>query len=206
VEIIRGPNICPLPIRGELSEDLSGEVLIVVGENVTTDHIMPAGAKILPLRSNIPAMAEHVFEPVDPTFAKRAKEKNGGFIVAGENYGQGSSREHAALAPMYLGVKAVVAKSFARIHEANLVNFGIVPLRFKSPQDYEYVKQGDELHIGQVKQALEEGRQALICHNVTSGIEIEVTYVLGERFRKILIAGGLLNHTKSIGGSGRSGR
>ena len=206
VEIIRGPNIRPLPIRGELSEDLSGEVLIVVGDNVSTDHIMPAGAKILPLRSNIPAMAEHVFEPVDPTFAKRAKDKNGGFIVAGENYGQGSSREHAALAPMYLGVKAVVAKSFARIHEANLVNFGIVPLRFKSPQDYEYVKQGDELHIGQVKQALEEGRQALICHNVTSGIEIEVTYVLGERFRKILIAGGLLNHTKSIGGSGRSGR
>jgi len=206
VEIIRGPNIRPLPIRGELSEDLSGEVLIVVGDNVSTDHIMPAGAKILPLRSNIPAMAEHVFEPVDPTFAKRAKDKNGGFIVAGENYGQGSSREHAALAPMYLGVKAVVAKSFARIHEANLVNFGIVPLRFKSPQDYDHVRQGDELHIGQVKQALEEGRQALTCHDVTSGIEIEVTYVLGERFRKILIAGGLLNHTKSIGGSGRSGR
>ena len=204
VEIIRGPNIRPLPKRGELSEDLSGEVLIVVGDNVSTDHIMPAGAKFLPLRSNIPAMAEHVFESVDPKFAKRAKDKNGGFIVAGENYGQGSSREHAALAPMYLGVKAVVAKSFARIHEANLVNFGIAPLRFKSPQDYERVRQGDELHIGQVKQALEEGRQTLTCHNVTSGIDIEVTYVLGERFRKILIAGGLLNHTK--GGSGRSGR
>ncbi len=197
VQIIRGPNIKPLPTRGELSQDLSGEVLIKVGDNVSTDHIMPAGAKILPLRSNIPAMAEHVFESVDPDFVKRAKEKNGGFIIGGENYGQGSSREHAALAPLYLGVKAVIAKSFARIHEANLVNFGIVPLTFKTLQDYENLHLGDGLQIRDVKSALEEGKDTLICHNVTLGKEFEVVYNLSERFRKILVAGGLLNYTRS---------
>jgi aconitate hydratase len=199
VEIVRGPNIRPLPIRGELSQDLKGEVLIVVGDNVSTDHIMPAGANILPLRSNIPAMAEHVFENVDPTFAKRARERNGGFIVAGDNYGQGSSREHAALAPMYLGVKGILAKSCARIHEANLVNFGIAPLKFRICGDYEYVRQGDELQIGQIRQTLEEGRQTLTCRNMTSGKEIEITCNLGHRFRMILTAGGLLNYTKSLG-------
>jgi len=197
VQIIRGPNIKPLPTRGELSQDLSGEVLIKVGDNVSTDHIMPAGAKILPLRSNIPAMAEHVFESVDPDFVKRAKEKNGGFIIGGENYGQGSSREHAALAPLYLGVKAVIAKSFARIHEANLVNFGIVPLTFKTLQDYENLHLGDGLQIRDVKSALGEGKDTLICHNVTLGKEFEVVYNLSERFRKILVAGGLLNYTRS---------
>ncbi len=199
VEIHRGPNIRPLLTRGELSQDISGEVLIKVGDNISTDHIMPAGAKILPLRSNIPAMAEHVFESIDPTFVKRAKEKNGGIVVGGENYGQGSSREHAALAPMYLGVKAVIAKSFARIHEANLVNFGIVPLTFVNPHDYESARQGDELQIKNMRGALEENRAVLNCHNVTLGKEFEVTCNLGERFRKILVAGGLLNYTKLIG-------
>ncbi len=196
VEIYRGPNIRPLPTRGELSQNISGEVLIKVGDNISTDHIMPAGSKILPLRSNIPAMAEHVFEQIDPTFAKRAKEKNGGIIVGGDNYGQGSSREHAALAPMYLGVKAVIAISFARIHEANLVNFGIVPFTFVKSADYANVEKGDELQITDVRGALQEGMDKLTCQDVTSEKEFEVTYSLGERFRKILIAGGLLNYTR----------
>ena len=139
VEILRGPNIKPLPEFNPLPSSVDGEVLIKVGDNITTDHIMPAGAKILPLRSNIPAISEYVFSQVDEGFPGRAKEKNGGFIIGGENYGQGSSREHAALAPKYLGVKAVIVKSFARIHRANLVNFGILPLTFKDPSDYEIV-------------------------------------------------------------------
>jgi aconitate hydratase len=199
VKICRGPNIRPLPTKGELTDNLSGEVLIIVEDNVTTDHIMPAGAKILPLRSNIPAMAGHVFESLDPTFAKRAKEKNGGFIIGGENYGQGSSREHAALAPMYLGVKAVIAKSFARIHEANLVNIGIVPLTFKTPQEHGYLRQGDVLQISNVRAVLQQGNGLLICHNEASGREFEVRCDLGERFRKILLMGGLLNYTRSVG-------
>jgi aconitate hydratase len=133
VKVIRGPNIRPLPKREPLEESLSGEVLIKLEDNISTDTIMPAGAKILPLRSNIPAISEYVFHSVDPSFAQRAKEKKGGFIIGGENYGQGSSREHAALAPMYLGIKAVLVKSFARIHKANLINFGILPLEFQNP-------------------------------------------------------------------------
>ena len=136
VEVIRGPNIKPVPLAPPVPDYLTGIVLLKVGDNITTDHIMPAGAKILPLRSNIPAISEYVFARVDPQFVERAREQHGGIIVGGINYGQGSSREHAALAPMYLGVKAIIALSFSRIHHANLINMGILPLTFKSADDY----------------------------------------------------------------------
>jgi aconitate hydratase len=153
---------------------------------------MPAGAKILPLRSNIPAISEYVFAYVDPNFVKRAKEAGGGFIVGGSNYGQGSSREHAALAPMYLGVKAVLAKSFARIHWANLVNFGILPLVFADEADYDRLNPDDQLEIVGVREALSTGRLFEV-RNVTQGLEFPLQYNLSERQRRILLAGGLLN-------------
>lgn len=198
VQIVRGPSIRPVPTRGELSQDLSGEILIKVGDNLSTDHILPAGARILSLRSNIPAIAKYVFESLDPTFVNRAKEKNGGLIVAGQNYGQGSSREHAALASMYLGIRAVIAKSFARIHEANLVNFGVVPLTFRSQQDYDDVYQGDHLEIPSVRASLEKNAEILSCRNVTREKNFEVTCSLGKRSNRILAAGGLLNYTKKV--------
>jgi aconitate hydratase len=199
VQVIRGPNIRPIPIKNELPQELTGEVLIKVGDNVTTDHIMPAGPKILPLRSNVEAIAEHVFESLDPTFVKRAKEKKGGLIVGGENYGQGSSREHAAMAPMCLGVTAVIAKSFARIHQTNLVNFGVVPLVFKEPQVHEDTHQGDRIHIGDVRGTLQAGRTTLSCRNMTSGREFIVTCCLSPRLVTVLVDGGLLNHTRLLG-------
>jgi len=189
--MIRGPNIKPIPRRGPLPESLGGEVLLKVPDNITTDHIMPAGSKILPLRSNIPALSEHVFEQVDPTFPRRAREAGGGFIVAGENYGQGSSREHAALAPMYLGLKAVIAKSFARIHKANLINFGIVPLTFADPADYDRVSQGDALEMAGIQAGLAAGR--FDVRDETAGADIPVVADLAEEERNILAAGGRLN-------------
>jgi len=197
VKVIRGPNIKPLPIMKSLLQDVTGEVLLKVGDNITTDHIMPAGAKILPLRSNIPAISEHVFERVDPAFAKRAEEKGGGMIVGGENYGQGSSREHAALAPRYLGVKAVIAKSFARIHKANLVNFGILPLEFEEPEDYYEVEQGDIVEMPGVRSLLEKGGTGVLAEVVTKGLKISLRCDLTPRFRKIVVAGGLMNFTKN---------
>lgn len=196
VKIIRGPNIKPVPINQPLAQRLAGEVLLKVGDNITTDHIMPAGAKILPLRSNVPAISEHVFERVDPNFAKRAKEKGGGFIVGGENYGQGSSREHAALAPMYLGVKAVIAKSFARIHKSNLVNFGILPLEFENANDYDKVDQGDGLEVLGVVDTLKKGETRILAKNIKKALEIPLRCDLTPRFRKIVIAGGLMNFTR----------
>jgi len=193
LEIIRGPNIKSLPRTEALEERLVGEVLLKVGDNITTDHIMPAGAKILPLRSNIPAISEHVYESVDPTFSKRAKEKGGGFIVSGENYGQGSSREHAALAPMYLGVKAIVAKSFARIHRANLINFGILPLVFSDPKSYETISKGDRIEIGDIRDILVEGKEEIPISDKTWGSTILTTFKASQRDRDILLAGGLLN-------------
>ena len=199
VKIIRGPNIKPLPEAKEMPEAIEGVVLLKVEDNITTDHIMPAGAKILPLRSNIPAISEHVFEVVDPTFAGRAKQAGGGFIVGGENYGQGSSREHAALAPMYLGVKWVLAKSFARIHKANLVNFGIIPLTFANPEDYGKIENGDHIRVTDVRKSL-EGNQPLVLSNETKGVQIRTEYDLSERQRKTVLDGGLLNHVKkSVG-------
>jgi aconitate hydratase len=194
-EIIRGPNIKPLPTRGPLTGTLKGDILLKVGDNITTDHIMPAGAKILPLRSNIPAIAEHVFEGIDPMFSQRAQEAGGGFIVGGGNYGQGSSREHAALAPMYLGVKAVLVKSFARIHLANLINFGILPLTFANTGDYERLEQGDLLEIPGTEELLREGKP-LVIKDPTRKIEIPVLYNLTNRQRELILAGGLLNYTR----------
>ena len=194
-EVIRGPNIKPLPVAEPLPNRLEGKVLIKVGHNITTDHIMPAGSKILPLRSNIPAMAEHVFAQLDPGFADRAKAAGGGFIVAGDNYGQGSSREHAALAPLYLGVRAVLARSFARIHRANLINFGILPLIFCDPEDYGRLEQEDELVIEGIGEALAKGGKLLV-KNETREFTFAVAVVVTPREARILKSGGLLNLTR----------
>uniref|UniRef100_A0A7C5X263 Aconitate hydratase A n=1 Tax=Thermocrinis ruber TaxID=75906 RepID=A0A7C5X263_9AQUI len=201
VEIYRGPNIKPLPEFDELPESIEGEVSLIVGDNITTDHIMPAGAKILPLRSNIYAISEYVYHYVDPDFVKRAKEirdqkGKANIIVGGENYGQGSSREHAALAPRFLGVRAVIAKSFARIHHANLVNFGIVPLEFKNKEDYNKFSLGDELLIPDLKNRLQEGKEIIVI-NKTTGEEIVCTYNLTPKQISVLLKGGLLNWIKS---------
>jgi aconitate hydratase len=195
VEIVRGPNIAPLPLRGKLEDIISAKLLLHLEDNITTDHIMPAGAKILPLRSNIPKISDFVFFYVDQDFPRKAKEAGSSAVVGGENYGQGSSREHAALAPMYLGVKFVIAKSFARIHKTNLVNFGILPLTFKSAADYDNLKAGDKLVINNVKKSLEKGED-LTVENKTQGNSFKVTYDLSDRQKKLLLAGGLLNYTK----------
>ena len=198
VTIQRGPNIAPLPINDAMPSTLEGEVLLKVGDNITTDHIMPAGAKILPLRSNIPKIAEYVYTYVDPDFVARAKEKRGGFIIGGENYGQGSSREHAALAPMYLGLKMVLTKSFARIHLANLINFGILPLTFADPADYDKIEQGDRLQLPMASDILATGAD-LVVKNLTRNVDILVTYSLTPRQVAIVRAGGLLNYTRGGG-------
>jgi len=195
VEIIRGPNIKPLPIRGPMEATLEGEVLLKVGDNITTDHIMPAGAQIMALRSNIPAISEYVFTRIDPELPKRAKERGGGFVVGGVNYGQGSSREHAALAPMYLGLKGVIAKSFARIHRSNLINFGILPLTFVDEKAYDEVSQGDQLKIEQVREQVKAG-QTLVVKNLTKGREFRVKHDLTKREAEVLSAGGFLNAAK----------
>jgi aconitate hydratase len=194
IEVIRGPNIKPLPRRGPLEPALQGEVLIQVGDNVSTDAIMPAGAKILPLRSNIPEISRYVFEWIDPEFSKRAKQKGGGFIVGGVNYGQGSSREHAALAPMYLGVKAVLAKSFARIHKANLVNFGIVPLEFANPEDYVKVHPASKILIENIVDALRDEANTILARIDGESVLLKTEFT--RRLRDILISGGLLNYVK----------
>jgi len=187
VQIVRGPNIAPLPVFEPIGDTLAGKVLIKVDDNITTDHIMPAGAKVLPLRSNIPEISKYVFENLDSNFYHKARENNGGFIVGGENYGQGSSREHAALAPKYLGVMAVIAKSFARIHQANLINFGIVPLTFANPDDYNGIDEMDELevYIGDL-----QGECTL--YNRTKGTEIKLAHSLSRLDAEILKAGGKL--------------
>lgn len=195
VEVIRGPNIKQLPINEPLPNILTGEVLLKVGDNITTDHIMPAGAKILPLRSNIPALSEHVFSVVDDSFAQRAKKTGAGFIIGGTNYGQGSSREHAALAPMYLGIKWVLSKSFARIHMANLINFGIIPLNFQNETDYDNISQGDQLKIENVIETI-KSNNPLIIINLTQNYELMATYDLTDRQKEIIFAGGLLNYTR----------
>jgi aconitate hydratase len=206
VEVVRGPNIQPCPVQDPLADGVNAEVLLKVGDNITTDHIMPAGAQVLPLRSNIPKIAEYVYYRVDETFATRAKAakpKGGGIIVGGENYGQGSSREHAALAPMFLGVKAVLAKSFARIHWANLINFGIPPLVFVRPVDYDTIEQGDRLEIRDLVKSIREGRD-IIVRNVTKNSELKCTYSLSPRQREILLAGGQLNFTRTQAGVGKA--
>ena len=193
VEIVRGPNIKPLPTRDRIASKVSGKVLLKVGDNITTDHIMPAGAKVLPLRSNVPAISQYVFEAIDPMFPKRAKEEGGGFIVGGTNYGQGSSREHAALAPMYLGVKGVITKAFARIHLANLINFGILPLTFVNEADYDKIEANDTLELD----TTHLDKKPLTLKNLTKGIDIPVTHSLTDRDLEIVKAGGTLAYVKS---------
>jgi len=192
VEIIRGPNIKPLPEFDPLPEDLDLEVLLKVGDNITTDHIMPAGSKILPLRSNCPAISEYCYSAVDPEFAKRAKAVASGIIVGGENYGQGSSREHAALAPRYLSIRAKLVKGFARIHKANLINFGILPLVFEDPEDFERVHQGMKIRIPGIRKALLEGQDRVKIVLEDRG-EIIARMELSQRDRQIIAKGGLLN-------------
>ena len=194
LEVRRGPNIKEFPDTEPLSDKIEAPLLLKVGDNITTDHIMPAGAKILPYRSNIPYLSQFCFGVCDKTFPERAKEAKKGFIVGGSNYGQGSSREHAALVPLYLGVKAVIAKSFARIHAANLINAGIIPLTFKNPDDFDTLKQDDMLSLENLYSGLESG---VITLTVNSTEKIELSCSFTERQRAILLAGGLLKYTKS---------
>jgi aconitate hydratase len=192
VEIIRGPNIQPLPVNEGISDKIEGTVVLKTEDNITTDHIMPAGAKILPLRSNVPEISKHVFEVIDPEFPERAKSSGTGIIVGGENYGQGSSREHAALAPMYLGVRAKLVKSFARIHLANLVNFGILPLTFANPADYDSIEQGDKLEMD--LSGLYSGNVKVI--NKTKNESFNAEHRLSKREIEIVQAGGALGYAK----------
>ncbi len=198
VEVVRGPNIKPFPAHHKLADTVEGKTLIKVEDNITTDHIMPSNAKLLPFRSNIPYLADYCLTPCDEQFPARAKENNGGFIIGGQNYGQGSSREHAALAPLQLGVKGVIALSFARIHMANLINNGILPLTFKDAADYEKINMLDDLVIENAREQVEaaaSGKTVTIT-NKTQGYSFETELVISDRQKDMLLAGGLLNYTK----------
>lgn len=192
VEILRGPNIKPFPDSCPQEDELKAGVSLKAGDNITTDHIMPAGAKILPYRSNIPHLSQYCFEVCDKEFPERAKAMGSSIIVGGSNYGQGSSREHAALVPLYLGVKAVVTKSFARIHAANLINAGIMPLTFANPEDYEKINQEDEIRITGVFAGMESGEMTL--EDLTNGEKIKLVCSFTDRQRAILKDGGLLKY------------
>ena len=198
VEIKYGPNIKPFPVSEALPESIAKKAILKVGDNITTDHIMPAGAKILPYRSNIPFLSNFCFRQCDENFAENCKRENGGIIIGGANYGQGSSREHAALVPLYLGIKAVVTKSFARIHAANLVNAGIIPFNFVNEADYDKIDAYDELELPNVRAAIANGENATMI-NKTKNETYELTYDLSARQREMILAGGLLNYTRENG-------
>ena len=198
IVVERGPNIKPIPVGKEPAENLRSSLILKVGDDITTDHIMPAGTKVLPYRSNVPKLSEFCFTVCDPTFPERAKKAGGGVILGGVNYGQGSSREHAALVPLYLGVKAVIAKSFARIHVANLINFGIAPFTLENPEDYEKLREGDELEILGFKEGIKAKERVLLL-NVTTGETVGLKLALSPMQREILLAGGKLNYTKKQG-------
>lgn len=191
VEIVKGPNIKPFPLAQPMADSIEGKALIVVEDNITTDHIMPSNAKLLPYRSNIPYLADYCLTPCDPEFPKRAKENGGGFIIGGQNYGQGSSREHAALAPVYLGIKGVIAKSFARIHKNNLINNGILPMTFEVSEDYDRIAQGDVLVIEDAKDQLEKGK--ILLKNKTKNETYPLAIDVSDRQKQMLLAGGLIN-------------
>ncbi len=200
VHVIKGPNIKEVSIKEPLKDRIESEALLKLGDNITTDDIMPAGSKVLPFRSNIPAISDFVFENIDKTFSSRAKEaktKGGGIVIGGENYGQGSSREHAAIAPMFLGIQAVVAKSFARIHRSNLINFGILPLVFENPADYGKVEKGDRIAIKDLLNAM-DGGQIYTVENITSGKSFNVRSNLNDREKEVMKKGGLLPYTKGL--------
>ena len=190
VEVLRGPNIKPFPVSEPMADEIQAKCSLKVGDNITTDHIMPAGAKILPYRSNIPHLSQYCFEVCDPTFPERAKAAGKGIVVGGNNYGQGSSREHAALVPLYLGVRAVIAKSFARIHAANLINAGIMPLTFANPDDYDALSQDSILKIENIHKGMDEGK--MILKDMTSGKEYPLVCEFTDRQKAILKAGSLL--------------
>lgn len=194
VEVVRGPNIKPFPLNSELKNSIKGKIIIKTEDNITTDHIMPSNAKLLPYRSNIPYLSNFCFNTVDENFAERAKENDGGFIVGGDNYGQGSSREHAALAPLYLGIKGVVAKSFARIHKANLINSGIIPMVFKNSSDYDLIDQMDELVIEEIFDGLKNGE--LLIKDISKGIDFVVLVDFNDKEIEMILAGGKLNSIK----------
>ncbi len=198
-DVVRGPNIQPFPVNVPLKARLSGPVLLKMEDNITTDHIMPSNAKLLPYRSNIPYLSDYCLTPVDPDFPKRAKAAGGGFLVAGQNYGQGSSREHAALVPLYLGVKGVVAKSFARIHMDNLINNGILPLTFANTADYERMEQGDVIVFADARAQVEKAGDVFTLTNETKQFEFSVHMPLSARQRSMILAGGLLNYTRETG-------
>lgn len=195
VEVLYGPNIKPFPTTEKLPESITAKAILKVGDDITTDHIMPAGAKILPYRSNIPYLSQFCFAVCDKTFAERCKAEGKGIIIGGANYGQGSSREHAALVPLYLGIKAVITKSFARIHCANLINAGILPLNFENEADYDKITQGDELNLPNIKEEIEAGKP-VVLKNLTTGESYELKYDLSKRQKDIILAGGLLNYTR----------
>ncbi|MBE7037575.1 MAG: aconitate hydratase [Ruminococcaceae bacterium] len=195
VEVVRGPNIKEFPINTKMTDTVEGKALIKVEDNITTDHIMPSNAKLLPYRSNVPYLSTFCLAPCDENFSQRAKENGGGFIIAGSNYGQGSSREHAALAPLYLGVKGVIAKSFARIHEANLINSGILPMTFVNEEDYDDIDMMDELKIEDAINGVKE-KDTIIVKNITKNKEYKVKINLSDRQKDMMVLGGLLNYTK----------
>ena len=198
VEVLRGPNIKPFPKTEALPESIAAKAVLKVGDNITTDHIMPAGAKILPYRSNIPHLSQYCFAVCDETFPERIKAEGKGFIIGGANYGQGSSREHAALVPLYLGVKAVICKSFARIHIANLVNAGILPFTFANEDDYEKIDQMDELELPNIREKI-ENKNDVVLKNITKGEEYVLdSSHLSDRQRAMLLCGGLLNYTREM--------
>ena len=194
VEILRGPNIKPFPVNKPLAESIESGVTLKVGDNITTDHIMPAGAKILPLRSNIPAISEYCFTVCDETFPKRAKEAGTSIIVGGTNYGQGSSREHAAITPMFLGVKAVIAKSMARIHKNNLINHGIVPMVFADPADYDKLELSDELSIPNFREQIKTKRVTVV--DKTKGISFDAVLELSDDEVGVILEGGQLRYVQ----------
>lgn len=196
IEIVRGPNIKPFPVGRKPEKNISGKVLIKVGDNITTDHIMPSNAKLLPYRSNIPHLSEFCLTPCDKEFPSRAKANNGGFIVGGINYGQGSSREHAALVPLYLGIRGVLAKSFARIHRSNLINNGIMPLVFENPEDYDDISEGDDLLIENCIQGIKN--KLVVVKNTVKNKEYRMLLDASEREMEILLEGGLLNYTSFL--------
>ncbi len=196
VEILRGPNIKPFPVTTPLPDDIEAPAVLKVGDNITTDHIMPAGAKILPFRSNIPHLSQFCFKQCDEHFAENCKAAGKSIIIGGANYGQGSSREHAALVPLYLGVRAVVTKSFARIHVANLINAGIIPLTFKNESDYDIIEKDDVLKLDGIRAAIESGKTEFVLKDETKGKDIPVSLDFSQRQRDMLCAGGLLNYTK----------
>ena len=197
VEVVRGPNIKPFPLGHDLEDTVRGRVLLKMEDNITTDHIMPSNAKLLPFRSNIPHLSDFCLTPVDETFPARAKAEKGGILVAGSNYGQGSSREHAALVPLYLGIRAVAAKSFARIHQANLINNGILPLTFANENDYDRIDQMDELSLPDVRASVEAGKDELELRNETKQESYRVLLPLTERQRGMILSGGLINFIRS---------